>query len=236
MIGVVGPNERAARLAGAIEGIEVRTGRPDDVLDPAPDVVAAIGERAVVDLVRSDVAVPVLPVETGEGLDAVSLDRAPDVLAGGLESGFRVRARPLLGVALDGEAVGRGLFDVMLVTTEPARISEYAVDTPGHADRFRADGVVVATPAGSRGYARAVGGPVLDSDAACLAVVPVAAFDVRPTVRVASVDATLSVRVEREEGGISLLVDGVDHGPVPPKRRVTVRVADHLETVVSPGG
>lgn len=236
MIGVVGPSEEAARLVDEMVGIEVLVGEPDEVLAAEPELVVAIGEPAVVALIQAHVAVPVLPVETGEGLVDAPLDRTPAVIARGLDAGFDVREWPLLEVAIDAEVVGRGGFDVMLVTTEPARISEYAVDTPDSADRFRADGVVIATPAGSCGYARAVGGPVLDSDAEGLAVVPVAAFDVRSTVRVTSLDATLSVHVVREEGGITLLVDGEECGQVPPNRPVTVRVADTLETVVPPEG
>lgn len=234
MIGVVGPSEDTDRLVESIEGVQALTGDPHEVLAGDPDFVVAIGEPAVVAFVRADVSVPILPVDTGDGIVDVSLDRAPTAIDRGLEAGFDVREWPLLEVAVDGEPVGRGLFDVMLVTTEPARISEYTVETPENADRFRADGVVIATPAGSRGYARAVGGPVLDSGAGGLAVVPVAAFDVRSTVRVARGDATLSVRVVREEGGITLLVDGEECGQVPADRPVTVHAADTLETVVPP--
>ncbi|WP_394351524.1 hypothetical protein [Halobacterium bonnevillei] len=49
-----------------------------------------------------------------------------------------------------------------MVTAEPARISEYAVETgTERVDEVRADGVVAATPAGSHGYARDADGPLL---------------------------------------------------------------------------
>lgn len=231
MVGVVGPTEPAERLAGAIGGRAVATDEADAVLAESPPVVAAIGRRAVSALVDADVAVPVLPVDVDEGFESVSVDRAPEVVAAGLEEGFSTRSLPVIEASVEGERLGRGALDAMLVTAEPARISEFSVETAGGDDRFRADGVVVATPAGSAGYTRALGGPVLDPAAWSLAVVPVAAFAVRPTVRVASADTGVAVTVVRDEGDIGLLVDGVDRGLVPPRRRVAVEVAGEVEVV-----
>nr|WP_231736957.1 hypothetical protein [Halobacterium sp. CBA1126] len=99
----------------------------------------------------------------------------------------------------------------MVVTDEPARISEYAVETRGRSvDEVRADGVVVATPAGSHGYAADAGGPLLSADADALAVVPVAPFRVERVQWV--VDAPAAVTVVREEADVALFVDGRAHG------------------------
>ena len=236
MIGVVGPADAAEGLVEAISAAVaddvVRLDAAADVPAEGPDLVVAVGERAVSDLARDGVAVPVLAVDAGAGVDSVVASPAPGVVERFLEAGVETRERPVLGVAVDGERVDRGVFEAMLVTSEPSRISEYAVETPGDTDRFRADGVVVTTPAGSEGYVRALEGPVLDDDADGLAVVPVGAFDIRPTVRVVGDDATLSIRVERDEGEISLLVDGVDVGQVAPWRPVTVEVVDAIEMVL----
>lgn len=232
MIGVVGPGGAVERLVEAIEGGPATAGSAEAVLAESPAVVAAVGEAAVSAVVRAGAGVPVLPVDQEAGLASVPLDRAPGVLERGLAEGFATRERPVVEAAIGGEPLGRGVFDVALVTGEPAEISEFAVETPGGTDRFRADGVAVATPAGSAGYTRALGGPVLDPDASCLVVVPIAAFTVRPTVRVASAEATLDLRVTRDDGDIALLVDGVDHGLIPPRRPLAVRVADALEVVV----
>jgi len=234
MIGVVGPAGQAAELAEAIGG-DCTVGDVEDVLAARPDVVVAIGEPAASALVEAAVDVPVLPVDAGPGLASVSVDRVGTVLDAGAESGFRTVERPVLEVAVDGSVCGRGLFDAMLVTSEPARISEYAVESAGWTERFRADGVVVSTPAGSAGYSRAVGGPVLDPGSWSLAVVPVAAFALRSTVRVADADAALEASVERDEGDVTLLVDGRERRHVPPRRPVTIRVVGSVETVVDPG-
>jgi len=99
----------------------------------------------------------------------------------------------------------------MLVTDEPARISEYAVATRDRdVDQVRADGVVVATPAGSHGYAADAGGPLLSAGARALAVVPVSPFRVERSQWV--LDAPASLRVVRDDADVTLLVDGRDCG------------------------
>lgn len=235
MIGVVGPESRAEELAASIDGVELATEEADELLAARPELVVAIGEPAASALVDAGVDVPVLPVAAGPGLESVSAERVGAVLDSGAETGFHTVQRPILEATIDGAVCGRGLLDAMLVTSEPARISEYAVESTGWAERFRADGVVVSTPAGSHGYSRAVGGPVLDPGAECLAVIPVAAFSLRSTVRVVDAGATLAASVERDESDVSLLVDGRDRGHVPPRSPVTVRVSGSVATVVDPG-
>ena len=235
MIGVVGPNEAAVRLAEAVQAADVAVGDAVTFIDAGADLVVASGDDAVQALATGGVDVPVLPVDTDAGLDPVDEAEAAAAVVRAVDGDVEVCTRPVVEIAIDGESVGRAVFEVMLVTSEPARISEYAVRTGGGRDQYRADGVVIATAAGSHGYARAVGGPVLDPDAASLAVVPIAAFAIRSSSRVASADATLTVSVERDEGDISLLVDGDICREVPTRRPVTVRTADVVETVVPPG-
>lgn len=234
MIGLVGPERSAAELAASIDAEEVRVGDAEEVAGADPSAVVAVGDEAVSALVRACVAAPVLPVATSEALEPVARDRVPAVVDAGLRDGFRIRERPVLEAGLDGQRA-LAVFEAMLVTAEPARISEYTVAGGGWADRFRADGVVVSTPAGSDGYPRTLGGPVLDPDAGGLAVVPVAPFVRRSTVRVADQGDPLAVTVERDEGDVSLLADGRSVGLVPPGEPATVHVAGAVETVLDDG-
>lgn len=234
MIGVAGPQTAASSLAETLEHDDVRVGAAPRLVDAEPTLVLALGDEAVSALVRAGVEAPVLPVGAGAGLPSVDVAAAPAVVEAVLDSGGPTVAAPVLTVAIDDDPVGRGLFDVLLVTREPARISEYAVESPAGRDRYRADGIVVATPIGSHGYARTVGGPVLDRGAGSLAVVPVAAFATRASPRVTDVGASLALRVERDEGDISLLVDGADRGSVPTRRPVRVAVDGTVDLVVPP--
>ena len=125
----------------------------------------------------------------------------------------------------------RALFDITLVTDEPARISEYGVASRGDSvATFRADGVVVATAAGSHGYAGAVDAPSLSTAVDAVAVAPVAPF-VTDTRRWVLPDDQLTLTVERDEGPIALVADGRRVTSVGVDARIDVSVADALETL-----
>ena len=125
----------------------------------------------------------------------------------------RVEHHPLLSVALDDDPVGRAVWDVTLVTADAAHISEYTVASPtDHVGTFRADGVVVSTPAGSPGYARRIGGPVVEP-APVSVVTPIAPFATNPDHWVLPGE-TVTVTVDRDEAEVSLFVDGTERGTV----------------------
>lgn len=192
----------------------------------AADAVVAVGEAAIRSVVTDSPERPVLAVTPEGGGQVVarrSLDRALSALVAGT---VQRASNPVLEVRLDGDPVSRVAFDVTLMTTEPATISEYAVRADGDAvDSFRADGVVASTPLGSAGYAAAAGGPVL-APGTGVSVVPVAPFSTRTTVRVVDPNRGLGLSVERE-GDVSLFADGVRRAPVGVDADLRVaRVAD----------
>lgn len=235
MIGVVGPTERRRRAA---ELVARAGGDPfaDDaatVVAASPGAVVAIGDTAVADLVRAGIEVPILPVAAGPGLPSV----APDELAGAVKrllgSDCPTRRHPVLSVATDGTHVGVAAFDAMLVTADPARISEYGVAAGNGLARFRADGVVVATPAGSHGYAHDAGGPRIAPDLVAGVVVPVSAFSTTADRWVVSLDAPVTLSVERDEGEVSVLLDGRAETTVPAPGAVEVAATGGFETLLA---
>ncbi|MFC4358768.1 hypothetical protein ACFO0N_12525 [Halobium salinum] len=192
---------------------------------PDADLVLAVGAESVAEAARADAERPVLPVDADAGRYGVTTAELAGSDAEGaldtlLAGEWRTVDHPTASVHVADEPVTEAALDTLLVTTEPARISEYAVRFGGEAvTSFRADGVVVATPLGSGGYARAAGGPLLAPDAG-MSVVPVSAFATRRDCWVAGDDVTLTV--ERDEGDVSLVVDGRSVRPVDPGERVTV--------------
>jgi NAD+ kinase len=193
----------------------------------ADDRVLTLGERALIAVGRAAPECPVLPVG-GESLPTgpalADLEAAVDAL---LAPDPDVVRHPVLTVS-DADR-GRAVLDVGLVTSEPARISEYAITAAGRpVDRFRADGVVVATPLGSRGYARAVGGPLLGPGTG-LAVVPVSPFETQRDCWV--LDGPVGLSVERDDSEVSLVVDDDDVGTVTPGDELVVAVEDHFPVI-----
>ncbi|WP_435345562.1 ATP-NAD kinase [Haloarchaeobius sp. HRN-SO-5] len=207
-VGVVGDpdGERVAQVEAAVAdaGAVPLTGDPSSFADAS--FVVAVGERALIDVAHAHVDLPVLPVDAGTGVRSVPATETAAAVRATLAGDAETHTHRRFSVAV-GEDRYDALFDVMLVTTEPARISEYRVGAGDHdIAQFRADGVVVATPAGSHGYANAAGGAVVDAGLGAASIVPVAPFAIDIDHWV--VDATdVVLSVERDEGAVSLLVD-----------------------------
>ncbi|WP_121742398.1 NAD(+)/NADH kinase [Natronorubrum halophilum] len=221
-------------------------GNLEDVLAAAPSLLVTGGERDLSAVARVGFDGPVLPVGDISGIDAVARAQLPAALGAVLEGTATVSERSLLGVVVEGDDAGddtsddtdktreRALFDVTLVTDEPARISEYSVESCGDAlARFRADGVVVATPAGSHGYASAVDAPHLASAVDAVAVAPIAPF-VTQTRRWVLPDDNVTLAVERDEGAVTLVVDDCSVDAIGVGSRVSITADGTLSTLSVP--
>jgi len=158
------------------------------------DLLVTIGEKALIQTASRNESRPLLPVGLKTPLSPPR-EQLPELLSHLPAQPPTLEVTPLSVTA--GDCSSTAVFDTTLVTNEPARISEYTVSVDGrtHAT-FRADGVVVATPLGSSGYGRAVGGPQL-APATGVAVVPIAPFATHTDTWV--LKPPLSVRVERED-------------------------------------
>jgi NAD+ kinase len=225
-VGVVGDPAVADRLRAA--GASVVDGSVDSV--PTTERVVAVGERALRAGATADGDPLVLPVAAGRGVRAVARESVPAAVAGLADA--HVEHQPLFEIRAAGTAVGTAVFDVTAVTAEAARISEYAVETATDVvGRFRADGVTMATPAGSPGYARRIGGPVLAPAESVGVVVPIAPFQTNPDHWVVSLDG-LSVSVERDEATVALYVDGEERSTVACGETVRVSRAGTMRVAV----
>ncbi|WP_137283224.1 NAD(+)/NADH kinase [Halorussus salinisoli] len=265
-LGIVGEGTLTERIRDAVAAeTGVTRGPASDVVAADPESVVAVGESALLALVREGVDAPVLPVDAGPGYggvassdatltdetatdtdaessvetDSDSADAQPESVSSALDAllarEFETDSRAVLAVTVDGEHVGRALADVTLVTSEPARISEYAVESRGEqVAQFRADGVVVSTPTGSHGYGRNAGGPLLEPGTGVVSVVPVASFAVNVDHWVLSVDRSVALTVERDEGEVSLLLDDRNVCTVSTDTHVEVVEDDVLELVRVP--
>jgi len=201
-VGVVGDRAVADRLREA--GAAVVEGSVDSV--PDAERIVAVGRSAVRAVAVADGDPLVVPVDAGRGLRSVDRESVPAAVAAIDDAA--VEHHPLFEVAVAGRPIETAAFEVTAVTAEAARISEYAVETPSDSvGRFRADGVTMATAAGSTAYARRIGGPVLAPAGSTGVVVPIAPFQTSPDHWVVSLDG-LSVSVERDDATVALYVDG----------------------------
>ncbi|MBV0900864.1 NAD(+)/NADH kinase [Haloarcula salina] len=198
-VGVVGDAAVADRLQEAGVAVEIGDGTV-----PATDRVVAVGEAAMTAVARAEADPLVVPVDAGRGVRSVPRTAVADAVA--TLGDARVESHPVLAVEAADGTVDRAFWDVTLVTADAARISEFAIDSAAdHIGQFRADGVVVATAAGSPGYAHRVGGPILAPSAQAV-VAPIAPFATDPDHWVLPVD-DIGVTVARDEATVELLLD-----------------------------
>lgn len=203
------------------------------------DLVIADGESTLSAVVRAGLEAPVLPVGEIDGIDAVAREHVSRALTVVFDGDAREQSHPVLSGEIvdgDGNAVGteRALFDVTLVTAEPARISEFTVRSRDDlVASFRADGVVVSTPAGTHGYASTLEAPRLSAAVDAVAVTPIAPFVTETSRWVLPADG-VRLTVERDEGPIHVVVDERTSATIAVDGAVTVSRTDTLSTLAIP--
>lgn len=234
LVGVVGERPAALDAAVAELGVRTRAGAVETVLDAEPDLIAAVGDAALFDVARATPDVPVLPVATSRGFRPVAAEAVGDALGHALAGDPSVQSHSILDVEYDGSRVARALADVSLLTDEVAHISEYAVAADGdRVSRFRADGVVVATPAGSAGYARRIDCPVVAPGTGVGPVAPIAPFATDPDHWVLPLD-DVRLTVERDETPITLVADDREVATVASGEPVRIGRGGTVDLVVAP--
>jgi NAD+ kinase len=133
-----------------------------------------------------------------------------------LESAQRSVIHPLLMVARDVKGVAhtaRAINEVsMLRQTYQAAKLRVSVDGHVRLDELSADGILVATPAGSTAYNLSVNGPILPLNAPLLALTPISAF-----------------RPRRWRGALLPDYAKIQIDVLEPENRPVSAVADHTE-------
>lgn len=235
VVGQPGDLERLERKTGDFADVFV-SDTVEETLERSLTFVVCVGERSVSAIARTGESVPVLPIDATPHVQSLSMDRLPDAIDTILAGEVTERVAPILHVESDSlSKPARAVFDVSLVTEEPARISEYSVTSRGEPlAQFRADGVVAATPQGSHGYASAAGGPLVSASLDALAVVPIAPF-VTQTRQWILPDDDLCLSVERDEGPVVIQVDDRTLGRIDPATPVAISAAETLTLLVPDG-
>jgi NAD+ kinase len=184
--------------------------------------------------------VPILPVNLGDVgfITEVTRDELIPACEAFLAGTVGLSERLMLAVSVrrgDGEvAAFTGLNDAVVSTTGISRMIRLKVklsDTP--VGRYRADGVIVATPTGSTAYSMAAGGPIVYPEMEAFILTPICPFTLsnRPTVVPASEQLEIEVE-EDQRTGLALTVDGQETMPLAPGDRVSIRRAARKALIV----
>ena len=185
------------------------------------DVIIAIGGDGTIVHVAKQAAhlnVPVLGVNSGKlgflaGMEMDELNR----LQGLVNGEYETEERLLLDIKVNGgEDTYLAMNEAVVSRGALSRLVDLTVTTAqGDSMRYRADGVMVATPTGSTAYSLSAGGPVVHPQVPCMLLTPICPHSLYARSYVLLADATLTIDTSATKADTFLTVDGETEIPLP---------------------
>ncbi|WP_435333676.1 NAD(+)/NADH kinase [Haloarchaeobius sp. TZWWS8] len=219
-------------------------GVPPSAMRDCDLVVSIGGDGTFLYTARGAGTAPIMGVNLGEVgfLNAVSPDEAVDVVESEIdhiEQAGRPRIREMMRLQASGDDW----------TLDPA-VNEIVVHSPqrGHGNGAsfevrvdgqlytgsRADGVLVATPAGSTAYNLSEGGPLIRPEVDGLVVTEMCASDPMPSL-VTAAESTVEVRIDDADHGF-VISDGRAQRRIEPPATIRVENAETPVRMAGPPG
>jgi NAD+ kinase len=191
----------------------------------------------------ADREIPILAVNLGSlgFLTSVTLDELYPLLEGTLAGKHSISERMVLQAQLmrNGALVegARALNDAVVNQAALARLMDFDVHVDGsHVGRYRADGIIVATPTGSTAYSLAAGGPIVFPDMQAFVITPICPHMLtnRPLV----IPDTSRIEIVPEQHGepVHLTLDGQVGFQLQPRDRVAIERAKTRVQLVRAAG
>ncbi|MBE7515117.1 MAG: NAD(+)/NADH kinase [Chloracidobacterium sp.] len=156
-----------------------------------------------------------------------------------VEGDYKIDSRVMLDAELrrGGEVVGSGrvLNDVVIDKAALARIINIEVRLNKlFVNRFRADGLIVATPTGSTAYNLSSGGPIIYPSMNAVVLTPICPFTLTNRPIVVPDDAEIELSLDTEHHGVALNLDGQAGFPMLGGDRVIIRKSETALNLVQP--
>jgi len=186
-------------------------------------------------------SVPILAVNLGGlgFLTSVTLDELYPLLDQVLAGKHRTSVR----MSLDAEIFRGGmppvrqcaLNDTVANKAALARMLDFDVHVDGdHVGRYRADGIIVATPTGSTAYSLAAGGPIIDPDIDAFVITPICPHMLTNRPLVVPGAARIDLDFAAAEESVYLTLDGQIGFQLNPKDCVTITKSVNRVALVRP--
>ncbi len=128
----------------------------------------------------------------------------------------------------------RGLNDAVIRNSGASKIICLRVHLSEiYVGRYRADGLIVATPTGSTAYSMSAGGPILHPEMEAFILNPICPFTLSNRPIVVPGDEILEIEVEEEQkANITLTIDGQDVFEILPGDRVILRKSEKYSHII----
>lgn len=177
---------------------------------------------------------PVAGINIGNlGFLTSCTDKDIDVFADAVTQGrYSICPRVLLEATVirpDGSTlVYHALNEVTMARGETGRLVTLKAMVNGEwLNRYRADGLIVATPTGSTAYSLSAGGPLIGPESSVMVITPICPHSLSQRSLVLSDDSVIEISPERvDDGPMLFTVDGRDTTRIDPGDRVIVKKSD----------
>ena len=231
-------DEVTARYAGRPGGI------PRDQAPEGCDLVIVLGGDGTLLSAARAIAgreIPLFAVNLGGlgFLTAITVDELFPELERALRGEHRVAKRRMLSceVQRGGETVARyeALNDVVITKAHIARMIDLVCNVDEHfVCRYKADGLIIATPTGSTAYSLSAGGPIVFPSVGALCITPICPHMLtnRP-VLVSETSVIQIVNYARGEDAY-LTIDGQVGSPLREQDRIVCRSSPNSLNLIRP--
>jgi NAD+ kinase len=222
------------REAAALCGLPGGLDGPD--LAAASDVIAVLGGdgtmlNAVAKLGATDKPVAGINIGTLGFLTSCTDDEVETFADAVLSGDYATSRRTLLAAkvkAVDGtEQDFLALNEVVLARGQTGRLVSLSAYVDGDLlNRYRADGLIVATPTGSTAYSLSAGGPLISPSAAAFVITPICPHTLSQRSLIVGDDTLIELAPENaDEAPMLFTVDGRDCVSIHHGDRIEVRKA-----------
>ncbi|MFW5843387.1 MAG: NAD(+)/NADH kinase, partial [Spirochaetota bacterium] len=183
--------------------------------------------------ILSSRSIPILPVNLGDFgfITEVTQDEWKDAFEQYRSGVIEAERRLLVSVThiRRGREIGKyiGLNDAVISSGGIAKIVRLSVRlSETFVARYRADGIIVATPTGSTAYSAAAGGPILHPGMEAMIINPICPFTLSHRPLVVPAEERIDIEIEEyQRTSLVLTVDGQAQIPVRPLDRIAVRAS-----------
>lgn len=185
---------------------------------------------------------PILGINVGRlgFLTAVSTDQLAEALGKIWDDDFTIAPAPLVAATVlnRGKLIETAaLNDIVISHGAVSRIIELEVAVDGEAlTRYRGDGLIVSSPAGSTAYSLSAGGPIVSPSAGVFVISPICPHALSNRSVIINLNATVQVKVLSEQMEIIVAADGQMQATVGAGDIITIHRARRTVNLLHLGG
>ena len=231
-------DDETATYAGTSEGM------PRDRVTEGADLIIVLGgDGTLLSAARAirGREVPLFPVNLGGlgFLTAITMDEIYPELERAFRGEHRIGKRKLLDAELirNEKQIGRydALNDVVITKSTIARM----IDLDAHVDqmfvcRYKADGLIVATPTGSTAYSLSAGGPIIFPSVGAICLTPICPHMLTNRPVIVPDTSTIRITSQAEDDSAFLTIDGQIGEPLKQGDQIVCRSSAYSLMLIRP--